>query len=138
MDWLAHLAAGKQHRANDPNARAEGLLLLTSGHILVAKQMSPVYLIEFGPDGDEPVGVGDDSVLPPDRAFSLPAEETARLVEEQLRAADPSLKVLFISGHIDSPTMAQGRREIELPVLAKPFEQLTLARRVREVLDAIG
>jgi signal transduction histidine kinase len=54
---------------------------------------------------------------------------------ERLKSGDPALKVMYISGHIDHPTISEGRREIEPLVLTKPFEQQTLARRVREVLD---
>ena len=118
---------------DDSNARAEGLLLLTSGHVLVAKQMSPVYLIEFGPDGDEPVGVGHGSVLPPDRAFSLPAEETARLValaswpvRSDDGAAFPTLNDLAIGDDgrvyvISSHGQTIGRLEKRL----RPDEQLS-------------
>ncbi|HJZ50436.1 MAG TPA: response regulator [Roseiflexaceae bacterium] len=54
---------------------------------------------------------------------------------EQLKAIDPVLKVLFISGYADSATIAQGRLQSDMLVLTKPFEQLALARRVREALD---
>jgi CheY-like chemotaxis protein len=53
---------------------------------------------------------------------------------EQLRAIDPALKVLFISGYTGSAMIAQGRLASQTLVLTKPFEHLTLARRVREVL----
>jgi len=54
---------------------------------------------------------------------------------ERLRAIDPALKVLFISGHTDSVAIARRRLQTEMLVLTKPFEQLALARRVREALD---
>jgi len=54
---------------------------------------------------------------------------------EQLKAIEPALKILFISGYADAPKIASGRRQAEMLVLAKPFEQLALARRVRETLD---
>jgi CheY-like chemotaxis protein len=54
---------------------------------------------------------------------------------EQLRAIDPALKVLFISGYTGNAMIEQGRLASETLVLTKPFEQLTLARRVREMLD---
>src|SRR4051794_4964293 len=47
---------GRQWHA-DPNSRAEGLLLLSKGHVLCAKQKDPVRLIEFGPADHGPLGV---------------------------------------------------------------------------------
>jgi signal transduction histidine kinase len=59
-----------------------------------------------------------------------------QMLAEQLKAVDPALKIMYISGHIDHPTITNGRREIEALVLSKPFEQQVLARRVRDILDA--
>jgi CheY-like chemotaxis protein len=54
---------------------------------------------------------------------------------EQLQQIDPALRVLFISGYANGHKSVQGPYQRELPILTMPFEQLTLARRVREVLD---
>lgn len=54
-----------------PNARGEGLLLLGDGHILVAKQHTPVRLIEFGPAGDAPLGYAPGTALAPDEDFTV-------------------------------------------------------------------
>ena len=64
----------------DPNARGEGLLLLERGHVLVAKQKDPVYLIEFGPADDLGSGIGPDTILGPGSAFQRPAGDAGRLV----------------------------------------------------------
>jgi hypothetical protein len=55
-----------------PNARGEGMLLLRGGHVVVAKQKDPVALIEFGPRGDAPLGLGRDALLPPGEDLALP------------------------------------------------------------------
>ncbi len=55
----------------ESNARGEGLLLLRSGHLLVAKQRSRPRLIEFGPPGDDPRGFAPGDSLGPDEAFPL-------------------------------------------------------------------
>ncbi len=47
----------------DPSSRGEGLLLLSGGHLLVAKEKHPPGLVEFGPAGDQPYGVTSDSLL---------------------------------------------------------------------------
>ena len=63
-----------------PNERAEGLLLLREGHLLVAKQKNPVALIEFGPEDAEALGVSSETVLPGAEPFALPETEDGRLV----------------------------------------------------------
>jgi hypothetical protein len=63
-----------------PNARGEGLALLTGGHVLIAKQKRPVYLIEFGPAGDDSSGIGPDTMLPRGAAFDRPAGDAGTLV----------------------------------------------------------
>ncbi len=54
------------------NSLGEGLVLLKNGHILVAKEQYPVALVEFGPEGDVPLGLSPGSVLGPDDAFEVP------------------------------------------------------------------
>jgi hypothetical protein len=44
----------------DTNERAEGLVLLKNGHLLVAKEKEPPLLLEFGPGGDRAMGVRGD------------------------------------------------------------------------------
>jgi hypothetical protein len=65
---------------DDDNARGEGILLLRQGHVLVAKQKEPTYLIEFGPPGSKPVGVSRKSVLGSDAPFARPRADTAKYV----------------------------------------------------------
>lgn len=62
------------------NARGEGLLLLDGGHLLIAKQKEPPFLIEFGPAGDAARGVSPDTVLSADARFERPGDERGRLV----------------------------------------------------------
>jgi two-component system cell cycle sensor histidine kinase/response regulator CckA len=47
----------------------------------------------------------------------------------------PSVKVLFMSGYIDDSVVRQGISENETAFLQKPFTPLSLAKKVREVLD---
>lgn len=47
----------------DENSRGEGVVLMRGGHALVAKEKRPPYLIEFGPVGDAPLGLTDESYL---------------------------------------------------------------------------
>jgi hypothetical protein len=62
--------------ARDANSRAEGLLLLNNGHILVGKQRRRPWLVEFGPAG-EPEGFDADLLVTADHPFPLPATDAA-------------------------------------------------------------
>jgi len=47
----------------------------------------------------------------------------------------PGVRVLFMSGYIDDSVVRQGISESEAAFLQKPFTPLSLAKKVREVLD---
>jgi two-component system cell cycle sensor histidine kinase/response regulator CckA len=55
----------------------------------------------------------------------------ARLASQQ-----PQMRVLYMSGYTDDAIVRHGVLEAEVNFLAKPFSPESLARRVREVLDA--
>ena len=55
-----------------PNSRGEGMLLMKKGHLLVLKEKQPSMLIEFGPEGDDPIGYGPATFLGPGEAFAAP------------------------------------------------------------------
>jgi hypothetical protein len=63
--------------AAQPNSRGEGIVLLDRGHLLILKEKEPRRLIEFGPEGDEPVGLRP---LGRNRQFVLKAEAEHHLV----------------------------------------------------------
>lgn len=54
---------------------------------------------------------------------------------EQLRQTHPGLKVLYISGYADSALSENGWLRPDMAYLQKPFTPLTLALKVREILD---
>jgi signal transduction histidine kinase len=56
-------------------------------------------------------------------------------VASRVRQLHPDVKVLVVSGYTDAADAAPSGRQLELPLLAKPFKPGALARRVREVLD---
>src|SRR5579872_3747046 len=58
-----------------------------------------------------------------------------REVAVQLRAVRPGIQVLFISGYTETAMMHGGNLNDGEIFLQKPFTPLTLARRVREMLD---
>ena len=65
----------------------------------------------------------------------MPGMSGAELVQ-RLAAVLPGAKVLFVSGYADDSLIRSGVLEREVAFLAKPFAPETLARKVREVLDA--
>ncbi len=63
----------------DANSRAEGLVLLANGHVIVAKEKSPPALVELGPPGSVAEGYRPDLALGA-RAFPLPSGSQSELV----------------------------------------------------------
>ena len=64
----------------------------------------------------------------------LPKMSGAEL-STRLAMRNPNMKILFMSGYIDDSVVRQGIREKEVAFLQKPFSPLSLAKKVREVLD---
>jgi len=77
--------------------------------------------------GDEIALLLTDVVLP---------ERSGRQVSGAAREKYPHLRVLYMSGHSDNAIAHHGVLEPGTPFLQKPFTPDTLARKVREVLDA--
>ena len=59
----------------DSNARAEGLVLLRNGHVLIAKEKEPPLFLEFGARGEDAQGVQPDLLFGSIGEFPLPQEQ---------------------------------------------------------------
>jgi PAS domain S-box-containing protein len=59
-----------------------------------------------------------------------------RELADRLQAAQPGLRVLYMSGYTDDEVVRRGVEADRVHFLPKPFSPQVLARRVREVLDA--
>jgi PAS domain S-box-containing protein len=57
------------------------------------------------------------------------------VLAKKLREIVPALKVLNMSGYTDDILTSQGLGDQAIQILVKPFEQETLLRKVRELLD---
>jgi hypothetical protein len=62
--------------ATDPSSRGEGLVLLPGGHVLVVKEKKPAGFIEFGPQGDPPLGVAAQTLGQAAHGWTPPDEDT--------------------------------------------------------------
>jgi two-component system, cell cycle sensor histidine kinase and response regulator CckA len=56
---------------------------------------------------------------------------------EQLAEERPDMKVLFVSGYAENTVLQYGKIDVTTRFLQKPFSLKALARKVREVLEAI-
>jgi hypothetical protein len=55
---------------------------------------------------------------------------------ERLADERPDMKVLFVSGYAENTILQHGKIDVRTRFLQKPFSLKTLARKVRDVLDA--
>jgi DNA-binding NtrC family response regulator len=67
-----------------------------------------------------------DAVLP---------EMNGRMLAAQMVARDAELRVLYMSGYIDTSTLPGGMAEGQMPFLRKPFTPEALLVKVRQALD---
>ena len=64
-------------------------------------------------------------------------EMSGRELAERLKPSHPNIKVLFMSGYTDKAIVHNGELDPGIAFLQKPFTPDVLARKVREVLDAL-
>jgi two-component system cell cycle sensor histidine kinase/response regulator CckA len=63
-------------------------------------------------------------------------EVNGRALAERLSATAPAMRILFMSGYSDEAVYRHGEISPNASFIEKPFTDRTLARKVREVLDA--
>jgi two-component system, cell cycle sensor histidine kinase and response regulator CckA len=113
---------------DDPGVRALSRLALQSYG----------YTVLDAADGDEAVRVGQAHTGPIHLLVTdlVMPRAGGREVAERLGPIHPESRVLFLSGYTDDALVRHGVLEAGVAFLHKPFTPTTLARKVREVLDA--
>jgi len=102
-------------------------ILQTQGYtVLDAAQGKDAFLLSGQHEGLIHLMV-TDMVMP---------EMSGREVAERLKPLRPNMKVLFMSGFTDKAMVHHEELDQGMAFLQKPFTPQTLARKVREVLDA--
>jgi DNA-binding response OmpR family regulator len=66
----------------------------------------------------------------------LPGGLNGRQVADAARLKRPGLKVLFITGYVDTAAVGNGRLDQGMEVMTKPFEISALVRKVRASMSA--
>jgi CheY-like chemotaxis protein len=93
----------------------------------VLSSARPCDALAFAADADEPIAaLVTDIVMP-----QMSGPELA----ERLKAQDPELKVLFLSGYSAETIRQRGALPVESAFLEKPFDDISLLRTVRALLD---
>ena len=64
-------------------------------------------------------------------------ESNGRVLADEVRRIYPNLPVLFTTGYTRNAIVHQGRLDPDVQLLNKPFTQQDLARKLRELLDAV-
>jgi CheY-like chemotaxis protein len=59
-------------------------------------------------------------------------------LSRQIAAFQPSMKVLFMSGHAEDILHKHGIVESGIPIITKPFSPESLLQRIRYILDSLG
>jgi hypothetical protein len=90
------LDVGRGHPLSDAwrdpdGSRGEGAVLLSNGHLLVAKEKRPTAFLEFGPNGDAPAGFQPGAALPGGAGWPVAAGEHT-FVPLATWMPDPSLR----------------------------------------------
>jgi PAS domain S-box-containing protein len=150
--FLPKLAAGEAQRASgleiessmSVGARASGET------ILIAEDDASVrsYVVETLRELDYRVIEADDGpaaltkLSEPNLQFDLLLTDVVmpgvngRELADQAKAIRPHIKVLFMTGYSQDAIVHQGRLDPDVELIEKPFGSVTLAARVRSVLDA--
>jgi signal transduction histidine kinase/CheY-like chemotaxis protein len=113
---------------DEPAVRALAALILGRiGYRVLTAEDGPGALRLWKEHGPEVDVLLTDVIMPQMSGVEL---------AQKLRALNPQLRVLFMSGYTDDTIAKHGLRPDEIPMLEKPFTAESLASRLRAVLDS--
>jgi len=95
------------------------------------------YRVLAAPDGPSAVAVSQRYAGPIDLLMTdvvMPGMNGRQLVEE-IVAHRPAIRVLFTSGYTDDAVIQRGVHSDDFAFIAKPYSPLSLAAKIREILD---
>jgi CheY-like chemotaxis protein len=96
------------------------------------------YKVLMATQGDEALSLADSTKGPINLMITdlvMPGM-SGRQLAERLAPKRPEMKVLYMSGYTDDTVVRHHVLDPDTPFLQKPFKPESLARKVREVLDA--
>ncbi|OOG23690.1 hypothetical protein B1C78_10410 [Thioalkalivibrio denitrificans] len=122
--------------------RGDEIILLVEDDRLVRRyaqeQLSALgYTVLVATNAHEALGVLHEH-LNVDLLFTdvvMPGGMNGRELADAARALHPDIRVLYTSGYTQNAIVHQGRLDTGVLLLAKPYRQADLARKVREALD---
>jgi hypothetical protein len=113
---------------DDDAVRTLAATILQERGYKLLESASPEDALQIGERQQEPIHLLlTDVVLP---------RISGRKIAEYLTLLRPTMKVLYMSGYTDDTVVRNGVLETGTAFLQKPFTPASLARKVREVLDA--
>ena len=144
LKFLKSFQHGGIHpRMKDPGGRVVPTVLLVEDDDQVRGILKQIleglgYHVLTASNGEEALstaqdGEGDIKLMITDVVMP---QMSGRELTEHVLALRPNLPVLFMSGYTDDAIVRHGLLDEKLNFLQKPFDSATVARKVREVLDA--
>ena len=144
--FLPRVAAATSVPVKKPVATTQGqgeLVLLVEDDdalrgLFQAQVKALGYRAHVAANGGEAVLAVEEKGLRPVLLLSdvvMPGMSGAVLAKRLLKT-QPGLKVLFMSGYTEDAIEHHGVRDLDKPLLTKPFNFATLARKIREVLES--
>jgi PAS domain S-box-containing protein len=110
----------------DAVRRIVRIALESTGYTVIEARSGPEALEIAGRHAGKIDLVLTDVVMP---------EMSGRELAERIEQDHPGIRILFMSGYTDDTVMRHGFVGSSVAFLQKPFSPLTLARKVRDVLD---
>lgn len=97
------------------------------------------YAVLAAANGEAGLRTVIDNIGPPIRLVIsdvMMPQMGGQVMAKWLKTRNPEIKVLFTSGYTDDALAHHGELDRGIALLSKPYSIATLARKVRELLDA--